>query len=533
MCAANSLCRLMHGRSLTCCQRAGVMPKVPGTLQGDRRGNARVENKSSSASESTRALTPLSQVARISGREYRSDSASLCRASPRRPQSVAAWCMAERVTIACGAGFAGDRIEPALEFARHGGIDAVVLECLAERTMIGGLLERAADPNSGYDKRLRRRLTPLLAPAKARGCRIVTNLGSANPLAAAQAVARLGRELDLRGLKVAAIIGDDIHDREPLVTWLGGRPGEGEDDWLGVHAYLGVHPIAEALADGADVVVTGRVADSALFAAAAVAFLKLDDLELAGAMTVGHLMECSGQLTGGNLADMQTPMLSGEDYANLGYPIAQVSRDGTADLFVLDAKPARLDVVGCTLQLLYEVHDPSAYLTPDVTLDFSDVQFEQVGVNRVRVSGAKGHGRPDQLKAVGFRQGRGYVADMEIAYAGHGCNDRARTAGDTLRYRLDALGITKSSIDYVGVDSVLGAATHASPCPPAETRMHISAVCESKELVQAVEDELYTLTLAGPAGGCCMRSESRPHLQVESGLIGRESVVPAIEWFVA
>lgn len=439
--------------------------------------------------------------------------------------------MTDTVNVACGAGFAGDRIEPAVEFAASGLVDAVVLECLAERTMATGLIERAADPGAGFDRRWRRRLTPLLPAARATGTSIVSNLGSANPVAAGAAIVGLARELGLGGLRVAALVGDDINDRADAVTW-SDLADDGE--WLGVHAYLGAEQIAEALQQGADVVVTGRTADSALFAAPAMARLDLDEAALAGVMTVGHLLECGGQLTGGNLADLHHAPLDPKDFATLGYPVAEVARDGTAEIGVLPGKPARLDAISCTLQLLYEVHDPTAYLTPDVTLDFGGLRIDEIGHNRVRVSGARGHGRPERLKAIGFRKGRGMMADAEIAYAGNGAADRARAAAETMALRLESLGIARFGVDLVGVDSVLGArATHPSAEPPAEARMHVSAVCADAELALAVEDELYTLTLAGPAGGCCMRSERRPHLLVESGLVDRDLVPAQLEWLTA
>lgn len=441
--------------------------------------------------------------------------------------------MTGKITIAAGAGFAGDRVEPAAEFARSGLVDAVGLECLAERTLVAGLLERRADSSLGYDRRLRRRLAPLLPAAKASGCRVVTNLGSANPAAAAEAVAGLARELGLPELRVAAVLGDDVAAHAESVTWADPAASSRPDDWLGVHAYLGMAPIVEALTEGADVVVTGRVADSALFAAPAAATLDLDEPALAGVLTAGHLLECSGQLTGGNLADLHTPPLPPETYARLGYPLARITADGTAELSVLKGKPARLDTIACTLQLLYEVHDPSAYLTPDATLDFSDVAFEQLGENRVRVSGSRSGPRPERLKAVGFRQGSGVLADVEIAYAGAGCEARAAAAGETMRIRLGGLGVERLQVDYVGVDSVLGAATRLAAAEPPEVRTHVSAVCESAELAQAVEDELYALTLSGPAGGCGMRSERRPHLQVETGLIDRDEAPTRIEWHPA
>jgi hypothetical protein len=299
-----------------------------------------------------------------------------------------------------------------------------------------------------------------------------------------------------------------------------------------VHAYLGLDPIAEALREGADVVLTGRVADSALFAAPVAARRDLDAAGVVAATTIGHLLECSGQLTGGNLADLRQPPLPAATYADLGFPLATVAADGSAELWVLPGKPARLDVVGCTLQLLYEVHDPRAYLTPDTSLDFSGIRFEQVGPNRVRVTGTAGAPRPERLKAVGFRQGREMVADMEIAYAGDGCVARARTAAETMTLRLQGLGLDRMRVDVVGLDSVLWEAAPARPNAPgpAEVRMHVSAVCATADLAQAVEDELYALTLSGPAGGCGMRSEKRPHVETRDGLIDRDLVQPTLVW---
>lgn len=439
--------------------------------------------------------------------------------------------MTTSVTVACGAGFAGDRIEPAVDAARSGLVDTVVLECLAERTLVGALQARRRDPAAGYDTRLRRRLTPLLPAARATGTRVVSNLGSANPAAAAEEVARLARELGLTGLRVAAVVGDDVTTHIDRVSWAQEDAADA-DGWLGVHAYLGMEPIAKALREGADVVLTGRAADSALFAAPVAARHDLDAAGVALATTIGHLLECSGQLTGGNLSDLRQPPLPATTYADLGYPLATVDADGSAELWVLPGKPARLDAIGCTLQLLYEVHDPRAYLTPDTSLDFSAIRFDEVGPNRVRVTGAAGGPRPERLKAVGFRQGREMVADMEIAYAGDGCVTRARTAAETMTLRLQGLGLDRMRVDVVGLDSVLWEAHPPRPGipDPAEVRMHVSAVCATADQAQAVEDELYALTLSGPPGGCGMRSEKRPHVETRDGLIDRDLVQPALVW---
>lgn len=432
------------------------------------------------------------------------------------------------VTVACGAGFSGDRIQPAVDLASSGTVDWVILECLAERTLVHGLSARAADPSAGYDQRLERRLAPLLPAAGATGCGIVTNLGAANPVAAGEAVIRLAAELDLPGPRVAVVTGDDIIDQVDHVDWLGDRAPVG-GEWLGVHAYLGKDAIASAVGDGAGVVITGRVADSTLFAAPVDGLLDLDEAGLAGATTVGHLLECGGQLTGGNLATDRGAPLPASDLAELGYPLARVGADGRATIAVLPDKPARLDPLTCTLQLLYEVHDPRRYYTPDAILDLADVHFSQTGVNEVSLAGCRSHGRPPSLKAVGFYHRPGHVADVEIGYGGIGALDRALVAADTLRLRMDLIGVAEVAIDLVGVDSILGGATPIM-APPAEVRVHVSARCSDPDLAQAVEDEVYALTLCGPAGGAALRSERRPNIDVVAGTIDRRWVHERVEW---
>jgi hypothetical protein len=430
-------------------------------------------------------------------------------------------------TLGAGAGFAGDRIEPAVHMARSGEVDAIGLECLAERTLINALRSRQASPEGGYDPRLRRRLQPLL-PAARGHCRIVGNLGAANPAAAARAARALARELGAPELRIAAIVGDDVGARVGEVEWTTGVDG---GEWIGAHVYLGMEPIVDALAQGADVVITGRVADSSLLAAAPVQALGLEGQALAGALAVGHLLECAGQLSGGNLSEPGLPDLTAAELARLGYPIAEIAPDGSALVRLLDGEPGRLDPIACTLQLLYEVHDPHAYITPDAILDLSGIRFEPIGTNRIRMSGARTTGAPATLKVIGFLARRGQVADIEIAYAGTGALARARSAAEVLRLRLEGgLEITGLRIDLVGVDSVLGAASAPLAAGPPELRVHVSARCPDGECAQWIEDEVYALTLSGPAGGCSVRSERRPNIETITGFLPRERVQPRIDW---
>jgi len=430
-----------------------------------------------------------------------------------------------------GAGFAGDRIDPALVLARAG-VDAVVLECLAERTLVPGLRARRDNPQAGFDPRLRRRLTPLLPLAREMGCRIVSNFGAANPQAAGEYIARLARELGIHGLRVAAVVGDDVMARQAQVRWV----REPDAPLLGAHAYLGCHPLADALAQGADVVVTGRVADSALFSAVARDRLQPGEHALAGAIGVGHLLECGGQLTGGNyepIAGLGRPPLTAEQYAQLGYPLAHIWADGSAEIGVAPGAPGIVDAMTCTLQLLYEVHDPSHYATPDLVVDFSGVRFEQLGEQRVRMSGVRSKGPPPTLKVAGFVDKPGFIMDCEITLAGAGAHERGELMARAMRLRLAAWGEEDVSVGLVGVSSVLGAGSQrlqgARPELP-ELRVHVSARCADAEAAQAIEDEVYAMTLSGPAGGSSVRSEKRPRIEILDGYIAPSEVPTHLVW---
>jgi hypothetical protein len=428
-------------------------------------------------------------------------------------------------TVAAGAGWAGDRIEPAVDLAGSGLVDDVVLECLAERTIVAGLRARAADPEAGYDRRMERRFRPLLPAAAEHGCRIVSNLGSANPAAGARAAVRIARELGLEP-RVAAVVGDDVAARAGDVEWT----REVEGALIGAHAYLGSEGIRAALDGGADVVLTGRCADSALFLAPVGEVLDDDPDARAGGLVVGHLLECGAQVTGGNYEPPGRAGLDAESLARIGFPLARVAPDGSAELFVLDGRPALMDATGCTLQLLYEVHDPSHYITPDGIVDFTGVRFEELGRNRVRVGGARMVGRPERLKVSGFVERPGVVQDVEISYAGHGALDRARRAADELRSRLGGFAHGELLVDLVGVDSVLGRRSPELHGDPPEVRVHVSAACRDADTAQDVEDEVIGLTVAGPAGAGGIRSERRPRVEAVDGFLDRALAQPEVVW---
>lgn len=429
-------------------------------------------------------------------------------------------------TIAGGAGFAGDRIDPAVRLAASGRVNGIALECLAERTLVPGLRARRGDPAKGADPRIARRMAPLLGPAIANRCRIITNFGAANPSAAAAQVAALARAQGLAAVRVAAVTGDDVLHLADRVRWDTSIAG----DLLGAHAYIGTAGIVAAATSGADVVVTGRAADSALFAGDLLPHLDGSDEAFAAAIMLGHLLECSGQLTGGNFEAPGPGALSAADYAHLGFPVADVMRDGTAEISVLDGSPGRIDRLTTTLQLLYEVHDPAAYITPDLTVDFSQVVIEEIGPQRVRVSGARPVGRPSELKVSGFVDRPGAVADVEFGFVGIGALDRARTAADVMRLRLSDISDQDIRVDLVGVNSVLGPLSAPGADAIAEVRVHVSARFDDAANAGIVEDEAFGLSLSGPAAACSFRSETRPRLEIVNGFIARELVETAVEW---
>ncbi|GAN51663.1 hypothetical protein ABID82_000685 [Methylobacterium sp. PvP062] len=428
------------------------------------------------------------------------------------------------VRLGAGAGYAGDRIEPAVELAERGDIDYLVFECLAERTIALAQQAKLRDPEGGYDPLLEARLRAVLGPCRARGIRVVTNMGAANPVAAARKAGALAREMGLAGLRIAAVTGDDLLDAvragdfvleesgEPVAS-LGNRI-------VSANAYLGAAPIVAALADGADVVITGRVGDPALFLAPLVhAFgWAMDDWERLGRGTlVGHLLECAGQITGGYFADPGCKDVP--DLARLGFPIGIVAEDGTVEIAKVAGSGGRISLATCKEQLLYEVHDPARYLQPDVVGDFSGVEMEQVGPDRVRVSGATGAPATGLLKvSVGYVDS--YIGEGQISYAGPGALARGRLALAVVRERLALTGVATRELrcDLIGVDALHGAALSGGR-EPYEVRLRVAGRTETHAEAVRIGNEVETLYTNGPAGGGGAWKSAREVVAVQSVLV--------------
>ena len=435
--------------------------------------------------------------------------------------------MAKPLRIGCGAGFSGDRLEPAVVLAERGGIDYLVLECLAERTIALAQLRKRRDPARGYDPMLERRIERLLPALQAHRFRLVTNMGAANPLAAADAIIGIARRHGI-SIRVAAITGDDVlAEIEPAARTLETHTPLAEfGELVSANAYLGVAALLPALESGADVIITGRVADPSLFVAP-MAYRygwALDDFDrLARGTSVGHLLECAGQLCGGYYAEPGPKEVP--DMANLGFPYADVDPEGDATFGKVEGTGGRITLANAKEQLLYEVTDPFGYVTPDVIADFSKVTLRETGSNRVAVSGARGRARPRELKvSVGYLAG--YVGEGEIAYAGANAVARARLAGEIIRERIGRQ-FPDMRVDLIGATSMHGRSfDHAAH--PYEVRLRVAARAKSAELAMIVGEEVEALYTNGPAGGGGSRKYVHEQIGIVSTLVDREQVTAKV-----
>ncbi|MGP4015230.1 acyclic terpene utilization AtuA family protein [Saccharopolyspora sp. 5N708] len=424
--------------------------------------------------------------------------------------------------IGSGAGFAGDRIEPAVDLAARAGLDDLVLECLAERTIALGQQRRLRDPALGYDPRLRTRLARLLPVTTEHGVRIVTNMGAANPLAAGAVTRELLVELGLGG-RIAVVTGDDVLDRLDLrrPALEDGIALEDHGAVVSANAYLGADALLPALDSGAGVVLTGRVADPSLFVAPLAHRFgwRLDDWPRVAAGTlVGHLLECAGQVTGGYFADPGSKDVP--NLAELGFPFAEVEADGAAVVGKLAGSGGVVSTATVREQLLYEVTDPTGYRTPDVVLDFRAVRAEQVGDDRVRISGATGRARPAELKvSVGYRAG--YRAECGISYAGSNAARRAQLAADVVTTRLSGTRLGETGL-RIRAD-VLGALGDSGE-PTDECRLRVAAMAPDPETADVVCHEVEALYTNGPAGGGGVRTDVREVIGIVSTLLPRADV---------
>ena len=412
----------------------------------------------------------------------------------------------KKIRLGSGAGYSGDRIEPAVELAEKGEIQYLCFECLAERTIAIAQQAKMKDPAQGYDALLAARMEAVLPICHKKGIKIITNMGAANPQAGAAKIKQIAEKLNIKGLKIAAVSGDDvlaaIRDQDLTIEETGAKLSTIEDKLVSANAYLGVAPIIEALQAGADIVITGRVADPALFIAPLVYEFgwSLDDWNLMGQATViGHLLECAGQVTGGYFSDPGFKDVPG--VGHLGFPIAEVGADGSLVITKVESAGGMVTLATCKEQLLYEIHNPKTYFTPDVVADFTGVKMEQIGKDQVRVSGGTGGAKTGLLKvSLGYVDS--YIGEGQISYAGPGAVNRGQLALDIVKERLEFMGVKmqENRYDLMGVDSLHGEKLSAGH-DPYEVRVRVTGRTETMAEAVRIGNEVETLYTNGPAGG--------------------------------
>lgn len=439
------------------------------------------------------------------------------------------------VFIGAGAGFAGDRADASVAvvetLSRRRGPRYLIFEVLAERTLGLAQLERRRDPRGGHAPRTLDFLRPVLRACRDHGIRIVANFGAANPAGAGRVVRAFAQELGV-DLRVAVVEGDDLLgyvEPSEIRSWpvadgnaLGDRP------IISANAYLGAAPMCEALALGADIVLVGRTADSALALAPLIHELGWGaaDLDLLAAGTLaGHLVECGAQVSGGYFAD---PGLKDvPDLANVGFPIVEVDGRGAITLSKAERTGGRVSMRTVKEQLLYEVHDPAAYLVPDVTMDLSEVEVTDVGPDRVLVTGVRGHAPPPTLKVTVCAEG-GYLGEAEISYGGANALARAELAARVLAERLRDVA-DSVRLDIVGtvstLDSDAGALRRERSFPAdGDYRLRVAGDTPDRAGAERLVAEVVALYTNGPGGGGGVRSSVAPRVRTGSVLMPRERV---------
>jgi hypothetical protein len=409
---------------------------------------------------------------------------------------------------------------------------------LAERTLAIAQKLRREDPAKGYSPYLDAYLSLVLSDCHRHGIRIVTNMGAANPLGAARRVQALAAELGIKGLKVAAVTGDDLLARmsdaeiraQPVIEGL----ALGSRAIVAANAYLGAQPIARALATGAHVVLVGRTTDAALSLGPLIHVhgWGSDQLDrLAQGTLCGHLLECGAQVTGAYFCDPGFKDVP--DLANVGFPIAEVDESG--ELVVAKAANTGGLINRATVieQMLYEVHDPHNYLTPDVVMDLGEVTLDQVGVDRVRVQGARGKPPPATLKAT-VCVDAGWLGEGEISYAGPNALARAELAASVVRMRCRSLEIAERvRVEVLGTQAILDSDTQgrrARVAAPNDLEYRVRAAVRSakRETAQRVADEVLSLYCSGPAAGAGVRQHVSAQVSTASILVDRARVQPEV-----
>ncbi|HEX2165652.1 MAG TPA: acyclic terpene utilization AtuA family protein [Longimicrobiales bacterium] len=451
----------------------------------------------------------------------------------------------DSIRIASGQGFWGDRLQAPAEQVRRGPIDYLMLDYLAEVTMSIMQKQRSRDPSQGYARDFVPLMGDILPDCVEKNIRVVANAGGVNADGCADAVLAEARRAGLAGeAKVGVISGDDIMDRLEELVEAGHElrnmdTGAPLSDVLSkiqsANAYIGARPIVDALNRGAHVVITGRSTDTALTYAPmmhAFGWANDDYDRIAAGVVAGHINECGAQASGGNSIVAWKQIT---DLSDVGYPIIEAYPDGTFVVTKHDGTGGLINPAVVAEQILYEMGDPRTYITPDVVADFTTIQLEDAGPNRVRVHGVKGSHATDMLK-VSISYSAGYKAVGTLVYAWRDAAEKAMMADRVLRERLDRMGAKFDEIrtELVGWNSTHGHLAGPPPTDLPEVELRVAVRAQDKAVVEAFTREIAPLILTGPpsvtgfAGGrprvqdivaywpaLIDRTQIEPHLRVE------------------
>lgn len=451
----------------------------------------------------------------------------------------------KQVRIGSGSAYWGDMFEPALALAERGEVGYIGFDLLAELTMSVFQRAKAKDPTKGYIPDTISLMRMLLPVARERGIRLIINGGAANPAGAAAEIVAMAKEMGLAGLQVATVIGDDILGQLNGIVdqgWVFENLDTGErglerigGDLVAANVYLGSEAVIEALAKGADVVVTGRVADSALYVAPLMFefgwdFERPDWNQLGAAVTLGHVIECAECCTGGmsNLWDKV------DDPWDIGYPILEVS-DGPSGVEALVSKtPGSGGLVNSwTIKehLLYEVHDPANYLMPDAVADFTTLALEDVGTNQVRITNMTGRPRPGTLKTqIGYRDG--WIGEGMVIFSWPDAHGKARRGMEFLQHRFEQAKLDPQAVEmrFLGMNGLHGPVAPAGPSDPDEICLRVAVRTRTREEADVVRREVTHLWTVGGLGTAFgTPSPSRPVIGLWPTLVPREAVTASCQ----
>lgn len=435
------------------------------------------------------------------------------------------------IRIGSGAGYGGDRIEPAIDLIKKGNLDYIIFECLAERTIAIAQNQKRKNSELGYNDLLRYRFEKIFDVYKDHKTKIITNMGAANPKAAVKECVRIAKQKGLTNLKFAYVEGDDIYNK--LQNYLEYDVIETKKKiknisgyLLSANGYIGVKGIIEALENNADIIITGRVADPSLALAPLIYEFKwnLEDYNKLGKGTlVGHLLECAGQVTGGYFADPGYKDVP--DLWNLGFPIAEVSENGDAIITKLKDSGGCVTVQTVKEQALYEIQDPANYYTPDVIADFSQITIEQVDTDIVKISNASGKA-PNGLYKTSIGYQDCHIGEGSISYGGCNALEKAKLSQSILEKRFELIGLEYEEIrfDYIGMNSLYldNISKNIVNHIPSEIRLRVAARTIRKKDAEMVGNEVEALYTNGPSGGGGVTKSSRAVISIGSILVPQD-----------